>query len=59
MTFSWLVLYAVVLAKLEDRLRLPAVRRAIEALTGTLLIGLGVRSPPTSDNRSEDREVRK
>ena len=43
MTFSWLVLYAVVLAKLEDRLRLPAVRRAIEAMTGTLLIGLSVR----------------
>lgn len=42
-TFSWLVLHAVVLAKLRDRLRLPAVRRAIEALTGTLLIGLGVR----------------
>ena len=43
MTFSWLVLYAVVLAKLGDRLRLPAVRRAIEAMTGTLLIGLSVR----------------
>ena len=43
MTFSWLVLYSVVLAKLGDRLRRPAVRLAIEALTGTLLIGLGVR----------------
>ena len=43
MTFSWLVLYAVVLAKLKDRLRRPAVRRTIEAMTGTLLIGLGVR----------------
>ena len=43
MTFSWLALYAVVLAKLRDRLRLPAVRRASEALTGTLSIGLGVR----------------
>ena len=43
MTFAWLAPYAVVLAKLGDRLRLPAVRRAIEAMTGTLLIGLGVR----------------
>jgi threonine/homoserine/homoserine lactone efflux protein len=43
MSFSWLVLYAIVLAKLGDCLRLPAVRRAIEALTGTLLIGLGLR----------------
>jgi threonine/homoserine/homoserine lactone efflux protein len=43
MTFAWLAPYAVVLAKLGGRLRLPAVRRAIEALTGTLLIGLGVR----------------
>jgi threonine/homoserine/homoserine lactone efflux protein len=60
MTFSWLVLYAIVLAKLGDRLRLPAIRRAIEALTGTLLISLGSALPPTSDNgHSEDREVRK
>jgi threonine/homoserine/homoserine lactone efflux protein len=43
MTFSWLVLYAAILAKLGDRSRRPAVRRAIEAMTGTLLIGLGVR----------------
>jgi threonine/homoserine/homoserine lactone efflux protein len=43
MTFSWLVLYSVVLAKLGDRLQPPAVRRAIEAMTGTLLIGLSVR----------------
>src|SRR5271170_2253130 len=33
MTFSWLVLYAVVLAKLGDRLRRPAVRRTIEGVT--------------------------
>jgi len=43
MTFSWLVLYAVVLTKLGDRLRRPAVRRTIEGVTGTLLIGFGVR----------------
>jgi len=43
MTFSWLAVYAVVLAKLGERLRRPAVRRAFEAATGALLIGLGVR----------------
>jgi threonine/homoserine/homoserine lactone efflux protein len=42
-TFSWLALYAAVLARVGNRLRQPAVRRAIEAVTGTLLIGLGVR----------------
>ena len=43
MTFAWLVFYAVVLARLGERLRRPAVRRAFAAATGALLIGLGVR----------------
>jgi threonine/homoserine/homoserine lactone efflux protein len=43
MTFSWLAVYAVALAKLGERLRRPAVRRAFAAATGALLIGLGVR----------------
>ncbi len=43
MTFAWLAIYAVVIAKAGDYLRTPAIRRTIEAMTGTLLIGLGVR----------------
>jgi threonine/homoserine/homoserine lactone efflux protein len=43
MTFAWLVLYATVIAKAGDFLRRSVVRRAIEGLTGVLLIGLGVR----------------
>jgi threonine/homoserine/homoserine lactone efflux protein len=43
MTFTWLVLYAVFIAKAGDYLRRPTVRRSIEGLTGTLLIGLGLR----------------
>jgi threonine/homoserine/homoserine lactone efflux protein len=39
LTWLWLALYATVLA----RLRLGRVYRAIEALTGTVLIALGVR----------------
>ena len=39
----WLAIYAVIIAKAGDFLRRSAARRAIEAVTGTLLIGLGVR----------------
>ena len=43
MTFIWLTLYAAVVAKAGDFLRRPAIRRTIEGVTGTLLIGLGIR----------------
>jgi len=43
MTFSWLTLYAVFIAKAGDYLCRPRVRRAIEGITGTLLIALGLR----------------
>jgi threonine/homoserine/homoserine lactone efflux protein len=43
MTFVWLTLYAVFISKLGDVLRRPRIRRTIEAVTGTVLIGLGVR----------------
>jgi threonine/homoserine/homoserine lactone efflux protein len=43
MTFTWLALYAVVIARAGDLLRRPAVRRTIGGITGTLLIGLGLR----------------
>jgi threonine/homoserine/homoserine lactone efflux protein len=43
MTFSWLSLYAVVLYRLGSCLRRARVRRGLEAVTGTVLIGLGFR----------------
>src|SRR5271166_2317785 len=43
MTFAWLALYAAVVARGGDILRRPSVRRGIEAVTGTALIGLGLR----------------
>jgi threonine/homoserine/homoserine lactone efflux protein len=43
MTFVWLTLYAVVIAKAGDFLRKPTIRRAIEGVTGALLIALGLR----------------
>ena len=41
--FAWLVLYATVVAKAGDVLRRPRIRRSIEAVTGTVLVALGVR----------------
>ncbi|GLS33419.1 Threonine/homoserine/homoserine lactone efflux protein [Mesorhizobium albiziae] len=43
MTFAWLAFYAAVIAKAGDFLRRPAIRRAVEGVTGVLLIGLGMR----------------
>jgi threonine/homoserine/homoserine lactone efflux protein len=43
LTFAWLVLYATVVARAGDVLRRPRIRRSIEAVTGTVLIALGVR----------------
>ena len=43
MTFAWLALYAAFVASAGDFLRRPAIRRAIEGVTGALLIGLGLR----------------
>jgi len=42
MTFAWLTLYAVAVARLR-RFLAGRMRRAIDALTGTLLIAFGVR----------------
>jgi threonine/homoserine/homoserine lactone efflux protein len=42
-TFAWLAMYATAVAKAGDVLRRPRIRRAIDALTGAVLIGLGVR----------------
>jgi threonine/homoserine/homoserine lactone efflux protein len=43
MTWLWLVLYATAIHRLRDTLRGSRVRRGIEALTGTVLVALGVR----------------
>ena len=43
MTFAWLALYAAVIARAGDFLRRRSIRRGIEAVTGTVLIGLGLR----------------
>jgi len=42
-TLTWLTLYAVVVARIGDFLRRDRVRRALEATTGFVLVGLGLR----------------
>ena len=43
MTLLWLMLYAGVVARLGEVLHRPAIRRALEGLTGVVLVGLGIR----------------
>jgi threonine/homoserine/homoserine lactone efflux protein len=43
MTLTWLVAYAVVVARMGDVLRRSGIRRVIEALTGLVLLALGAR----------------
>jgi threonine/homoserine/homoserine lactone efflux protein len=43
LTLAWLTGYALAVAKLGDLLRRSGIRRAIEALTGAALLGLGLR----------------
>ena len=43
MTLTWLTAYALVVARAGDVLRRPVVRRAIEAVTGAVLVALGLR----------------
>jgi threonine/homoserine/homoserine lactone efflux protein len=43
LTWLWLALYATALARLRDVLRRGAVHRAIEAVTGAVLVALGLR----------------
>jgi RhtB (resistance to homoserine/threonine) family protein len=42
-TITWLTLYAIVVARIGDFLRRDRVRRALEATTGLVLIGFGLR----------------
>jgi threonine/homoserine/homoserine lactone efflux protein len=43
LTFVWLSVYAVVVARAGDLLRRPRIRRAMEAVTGAVLVALGLR----------------
>jgi threonine/homoserine/homoserine lactone efflux protein len=43
LTWLWLALYATALARVGDALRRPVVRRAFEAVTGAVLVALGLR----------------
>ncbi len=43
MTLVWLMLYASTVARIGEVLRRPAIRRALEGVTGAVLIGLGIR----------------
>ena len=43
MTLAWLTAYALVVARAGDVLRRPVIRRVIEAVTGAILVALGVR----------------
>ena len=43
LTLAWLSAYAAVVARAGDVLRRPRVRRALDAVTGTALVALGVR----------------
>jgi threonine/homoserine/homoserine lactone efflux protein len=43
MTFAWLSAYSFAVAKAGDFLRQGAVRRALDAVTGLVLVGFGLR----------------
>jgi threonine/homoserine/homoserine lactone efflux protein len=43
MTFAWLAAYAIALSTAGRLLRAPRAQRAIEAVSGAVLIGLGAR----------------
>jgi threonine/homoserine/homoserine lactone efflux protein len=43
MTLAWLSAYAVAVARARNVLRRPAIRRALDAVTGTVLVALGLR----------------
>jgi threonine/homoserine/homoserine lactone efflux protein len=43
MTLAWLTAYAFAVARAGDVLRLSPIRRAIEAITGVVLVAFGIR----------------
>ena len=42
MTLAWLSAYAVVVDKAGDVPRRPSIRRVVDGVTGTVLVGLGL-----------------
>jgi threonine/homoserine/homoserine lactone efflux protein len=43
LTLAWLVAYSVLVARAGDLIRRTGIRRALDALTGVILLGLGAR----------------
>jgi threonine/homoserine/homoserine lactone efflux protein len=43
LTFAWLTSYVAVVARAGDFLRRPRIRRTLEAVTGAVLVALGLR----------------
>jgi threonine/homoserine/homoserine lactone efflux protein len=43
LTFGWLTAYSLVVARARKLLDRPRIRRSLDALTGSVLIGLGIR----------------
>ena len=43
LTLGWLALYSVAIARAREALRRPRIRRALDAITGTALVALGIR----------------
>jgi threonine/homoserine/homoserine lactone efflux protein len=43
MTLAWLSAYSVAVDRAGDVLRRPVVRRALDAVTGIVLVALGLR----------------
>jgi threonine/homoserine/homoserine lactone efflux protein len=43
LTFLWLTLYAIAVARAADFLRRPRIRRTLEGVTGLVMIALGLR----------------
>ena len=43
LTFGWLTVYSLVVARARALFDRPRIRRTLDALTGCVLIGLGVR----------------
>ena len=43
LTFGWLTVYSLVVARARGLFDRPRIRRGLDALTGCVLIGLGIR----------------
>ncbi|MGQ0834115.1 MAG: LysE family translocator [Gammaproteobacteria bacterium] len=57
MTFLWLSLYAVAIAKIRDAFIAPRVQRLLEAVTGGAFLVLGLRMTPCATETGERLEL--